>query len=1283
MSERPTLMRRLTPHLPALKTAARRGLTSLAAIWALTWLVAPPILRWQIEQHATEALGRQVTVEQVTVKPWSLEVTLRDLRIAHAADTSTQASIGSLSVNADFSSLLRLAPVLDSVQVERPLLNLTHLGQGLHDFQDVIDKLSGHSEPQPPDSLPARFAVYNIELRDGQVNLHDAPADNHHTLTDVTLAVPFISTLHTARDVRVSPRLAFKLNGSPFETTATTQPFHDQLTTEAKVAIDQLNLAPYLDYLPKDLPIRPAQATLGAELVISFSQQPQPQVSIGGRIHAKDVALTDADGQAVLRLLRGDVVLNDLRPLERIAQLEAVTLESPELALHRDASGQLNTQPKTPEKVATNPIQKSAERKKSHQNDANTQPPVTGWAIDLSTFQLTDGKVRWTDDMSRDTQQQPARLALDGLRLDAHNVRWPLSTDTAHPTTFEAASTFTGHHSPAITTPHAVTAKRATSGITATGRPGKTATATPEQPTAIGLSGSALASQTDAQLHVSDLQLPQLAPYLRTHLTPTVQGLLSFRTHITWKPSAAPGAQDDLTLAMPEADLRRFKLTTRDGMEAASVQTLVVRDALVRPLERTANLGHITLTRPALPVQRDATGQWMAAHWLVPDMPEPATGASSDTSTLAQPAPADSTRAQATWTWELPGLAVTDGHFSWSDGTTTPAAALQAAAVKLSVQGLRSRGGPDAMVQADLRVGNGQAESGSLKWRGTANLGDDGQTPRLQGTLAALRLPVHALAPYAASRLNFDLLQADTSFDGRLTYTTNPAGPALQLDGHATVENLRADTLATQQAEAEAWLRWTSLNLRGIALSWTPQGPPDLSVERGALSDFFARIAIDPTGRINLQDILKPATIDEAAGPSTPTTANAAAPRLRIGPFSLVNGAVDFSDRFIRPNYRANLSELTGRIGGFSSDGAAVRVNGQPAPDMAEIELRGKAEGTASIDITGKLNPLANPLALAIEGRVRNLELPPLSPYTVKYTGHGIERGKLSLDVRYTIQPDGQLAAQNQLILNQLTFGDPVPGAPASLPVKLATALLSDRHGVIDLNLPISGSLNDPEFRLAPVIFKILGNLITKAITAPFALLTGGSGEGGSSLEHLSFTPGTNVPLPESAEKLARLTRALTDRPALSLTVTGTASLDADRTAYQRERLMKQILAEHQRLSPGTAIDPNGNWQDSPAYLSALTSLYRKADIPKPRHALGMLKELPAADMEALLLPSIAAGEVQMRELAAQRGEAIRDSLVQAGVPPHRVFLGAATAAVTPDQAGRTSVGVKLSLALR
>ena len=179
---------------------------------------------------------------------------------------------------------------------------------------------------------------------------------------------------------------------------------------------------------------------------------------------------------------------------------------------------------------------------------------------------------------------------------------------------------------------------------------------------------------------------------------------------------------------------------------------------------------------------------------------------------------------------------------------------------------------------------------------------------------------------------------------------------------------------------------------------------------------------------------------------------------MTFGPIVVVNGRVAYNDRFVKPNYSANLSELSGRLAAFSSEPPGP---GQP-PQLADLELRGRVEGTATLDITGKVNPLAKPLALDLKAKVRDLELPPLSPYAIKYAGYGIERGKLSVDLAYVVQPDGQLTASNRIILNQLAFGDKVEGSTANLPVKLAVALLADRHGVIDLDLPVSGSINDP-----------------------------------------------------------------------------------------------------------------------------------------------------------------------------------------------------------------------------
>lgn len=363
-----------------------------------------------------------------------------------------------------------------------------------------------------------------------------------------------------------------------------------------------------------------------------------------------------------------------------------------------------------------------------------------------------------------------------------------------------------------------------------------------------------------------------------------------------------------------------------------------------------------------------------------------------------------------------------------------------------------------------------------------------------------------------------------------------------------------------------------------------------------------------------------------------------------------------FTDHFIRPNYSANLSELAGRLSAFSS----LPPAGGGAPDMADLELRGRAEGTASLEITGKLNPLVQPLALDIRGRMRDLELPPLSPYTIKYAGHGVERGKLSMDVSYRVQPDGQLTASNKLVLNQLTFGEPVPGAPASLPVRLAVALLADRNGVIDVDLPISGSLNDPEFRLGTVIFKVIGNLILKAVTAPFSLLASALG-GSDALDSVAFAPGS-AQLDEGARQgLEKIAQAMLERPALKMTVVGQASADTESDAWRRERLQEALLAQKRRLALRAGQSAEGIVAIEPQeYVPLLKEVYRRADVTKRRNLVGMAKDVPQAEMEALLLAHTAVPENAMQDLALARAVAVRDHLAARGLPLERLFLGAA-----------------------
>lgn len=242
-----------------------------------------------------------------------------------------------------------------------------------------------------------------------------------------------------------------------------------------------------------------------------------------------------------------------------------------------------------------------------------------------------------------------------------------------------------------------------------------------------------------------------------------------------------------------------------------------------------------------------------------------------------------------------------------------------------------------------------------------------------------------------------------------------------------------------------------------------------------------------------------------------------------------------------------------------------------------------------------------------------------------------------------------------------MAFGNRVEGSDApNLPVKLAVALLADRNGVIDINLPVSGSINDPQFRLGPIIVKLIFNLIGKAITAPFSLLASAFGGGGDELRQVVFAPGSAQLTDEGRQRLDTVAKALADRPALQLTVVGQSDLEAERSGWRRARLDAQVLAEKRRALARSGGAVTGTLVVTPEeYPALLKAVYQRADISKPRNFIGMAKDIPQADMEALLLAAIPVTPDAMRELAVARGVAVKDYLASRSLPEDRMFLGA------------------------
>ena len=1280
---------------------------ALTVLWVLAWAIVPPVLKSQAQQRLGDALGRSVTLGGVSFSPWSLELTLRDIVIGGApgdAKALPLLKVARLYVNADISSLLHAAPVVEAFEVDAPELRVARTAPGHYDIDDLIARFQP-TTPEPPPSEPLRFALYNLKVSNAAVYVDDRPVHQQHRLEALNLGLPFLANLPSTIDVKVEPRLAFRFNGTPFDTGAQATPFAQTRQATLQLKMGELDLLPYIGYLPESLPVRLRGGSVAADLVLDFAMplHAEPSAALRGSVGVNNLALDDAAGAPLLEWKRLAVALREVRPLHRELAFGAIELDAPTLHVSRDAAGRFNLA-----SLAGKPSQGAAAPAVGASAVTTSRAHAAPWKVQVDALRLNGLNVLWADA----SVSPPAALALQAVDLKAGPLAYPFAADGAMPLSLQATLAGSAAGAPAQ------------GSLTVDGR----------------------ASDRQAQLDVklSAFALEALAPYVSQSLPAQVSGRLAASAQLNWAAGDAP----KLTVAHGEITLDDLQIADRvvapakgkpaSTPPAIALKQFAVQGADVDVLARSVTLASVKLTQPALAMSRDREGVWNAQRWIKTTAPAAAPArpvAAFATTPASAPAPAPASGGDVGWRVDLRDVGIDGGSLRLDDAYVvglpdTEPVRIDVRAIQLAVQALTLNGartiapakvqfsarllGPRDIDQAASQASDkspavalGAATSGVLDWRGQLGL----QPLMAKGALTLDRFPLQAFEPYVRDQLPVRLLRAETGIKASVSVKALPAG----LDIGVTGDVLLADVLVHSRPAAGAkpgfgntdeLLSWQSLKLSGVTLAMAPGRAPVIDITEAALADFYSRLVITEEGRFNLQDMsasraaapgdaasapvatqAPPApsavTASPAASAASGVAAIAATPatpmQLSIGATQLANGRVDFSDHFVRPNYSAELTELNGSLGAFRSG----------SREMATLALHGRAAGTALLDISGQLNPTAQPLALNIRAKATDLELAPLSPYAGKYAGYAIERGKLSMDVSYAITADGRLEAKNQVILNQLTFGERIDSPSATkLPVLLAVALLTDRHGVIDLNLPISGSLNDPQFSVAGIIVKVIFNLIQKAITAPFSLMFGGGSE---DLSEVAFGVGVPYVTESGAAALDKVAQALADRPSLKMTVTGVSDPATDRDGYVQAALNARLAQERKKeaarsgaaataapapTAPVVALVFGAGERDE-----LLKAVYKDTDIPdKPRNLVGLAKSLPPAEMEALLKSTIEVTPDAMRQLALQRGLAVRDALVAKGLPSERLFIAAPKVRSAADGAEAWLPSAKLSL---
>ncbi len=659
---------------------------------------------------------------------------------------------------------------------------------------------------------------------------------------------------------------------------------------------------------------------------------------------------------------------------------------------------------------------------------------------------------------------------------------------------------------------------------------------------------------------------------------------------------------------------QRFLLATRNGsaslegvtvaINAGSEQaqlssgTLTVDEIGFDLNAREANVGQVALTGLQLAVTRTESG---AIDWLAPLTDE------------AEDASVEATNgASAPLRWSLAGVTVSESELRWRD--QLPATPVELVLQELSIS-------VDAVDHTLDEPVNYQAE-GTLASGGRLSV--NGQlTPQpftLEAAVSGSEISLAAFEPYLQQGANLNIAGGTLGLDGNLDLDGQQDPLTGTFSGTAEIVGL-ALQLPGQDNQLASW---QSLRLAPIEYN---VAPGRLEIGTVTLSEPRIDVVRNANGVHNLAQVLKDGDDAGAGGDQAEEDGFI----FRIEQLMLEQGAIAYTDRSIEPVFTTVFDQLAGTVTGLSNI----------PPQQGKVRISGRVGEVAKVNFSGNLGTLGTDDVSQLELAMTELSLPELAPYFVRYIGYQVDSGKLDMDLKYEIAGT-RLDGTNEVIMDRLELGQPVASDEAvDAPVALGLALLRDRDGVIEVNLPISGDLSDPKFNVGRVVMRAFVNVLAKAASSPFGVL--GSiadlaGFDSNELGQVSFKPGSTELAEGEPEKLAALAEGLLERPDLLLSVRGGVSPEADGLALLRKQL----------TAGGSKALSDADWQAArQAYLAGERSL--------PPEALN--------------------------NLASARGRAVRTVLQDTHeVPADQLFMLDPSRQATVDENGAVTVQFTLDM---
>jgi hypothetical protein len=911
-------------------------------------------------------------------------------------------------------------------------------------------------------------------------------------------------------------------------------------------------------------------------------------------LDAGDFKLSEADGAPLISFRRLLVNAGLASIWQRSVSLQEVSIEAPEVDVVIARDGSVNLAQLAPPSTAA-----STEEEKAAPAEAEEPPRVR-----IDSFSVSEGRVG-IEDRTRarpfTAQIKPIRFSLSDFRTErGHENAYRFAGTTQRGERLEWSGRFT------------------------------------VQP--LGSRGS---------FRVEALKLTTLDAYLRESLP---FSLSSGEANLdgNYVLVADPLALD---VTLPSIAVSKLALAERESGsgEPVRIEQAALSDLAFSYGKRELGLKLVEVTGAHVDVLRDENGNLNLARLAgaaSESSAPPTNGNAPDTQKPSKSAANGSTSPD--WFVHLDTVRVNESTVVAEDRSVSPAVRMEVSPIALTVANWSTR--KDARLDVDL--GTTINKNARVTAKGTVQL--EPVDAKVAIDIADFALPL--LQPYVAQATAMTVHSGKLGAKGDVALRLeDPDKPAVGFKGEVRVADLRT----TDQLVDADFIKWRGLAVTGIDFALNPD---QLAIERIVAQQPYANVIIAQDTTLNIASVLRTGgpekNCDASAADCEPAVSpkaqdKAAAPKgqdksaaqsvmpVRIRNVQVIDGSANFADYSIAPSFAAGILELNGSVTGLSSDPAS----------RATVKLAGKVDKYAPVDISGQVNLLAAAKYTDLAMNFRNMELTTFNPYSGKFAGYNISKGKLSTELKYKVQ-DRKLDAQHHIVVDNMEFGDKTDSKDAApIPVKLAVALLKDRNGVIDVNLPVSGTLDDPKFRLGPIIWKALLGLLTKIVTAPFAAL-GALFGGGEELAFIDFQPGSAELSATEAAKLESLAKALAERPQLRLDVPVTFVEEADGEALARKAFEAQVAG-----GADAPLDEAAKAKRV-AELEAAYKVVAKVAPVYPADAQPQNPDARLAFLAGALLTQLKPDAAALTALGRDRARAVQDALLKnTEINAERVFI--------------------------